>query len=50
MRRKTLRNNLKGLLDDADYEALGIDPGLRPEQISVEQYVAIANLLSDRQA
>ncbi|AXQ13346.1 16S rRNA (adenine(1518)-N(6)/adenine(1519)-N(6))-dimethyltransferase RsmA [Shewanella algae] len=50
MRRKTLRNNLKGLLGDADYETLGIDPGLRPEQISVEQYVAIANLLSDRQA
>lgn len=47
-RRKTLRNNLKGLLDEADLAALGIDPGLRPENLAVEQYVAMANLLSGR--
>jgi 16S rRNA (adenine1518-N6/adenine1519-N6)-dimethyltransferase len=45
MRRKTLRNNLKGLLDDDDFATLKIDASLRPEQISVEQYVALANLL-----
>jgi 16S rRNA (adenine1518-N6/adenine1519-N6)-dimethyltransferase len=47
-RRKTLRNNLKGLLDEADLATLGIDPGLRPENLAVEQYVAMANLLSAR--
>ncbi|MBI3144527.1 MAG: 16S rRNA (adenine(1518)-N(6)/adenine(1519)-N(6))-dimethyltransferase RsmA [Pseudogulbenkiania sp.] len=47
-RRKTLRNNLKGLLDEADLATLGIDPGLRPENLAVEQYVAMANLLSGR--
>ncbi len=45
-RRKTLRNNLKGVLDLAGFEALGIDPGLRAENLAVEQYVAIANYLS----
>jgi 16S rRNA (adenine1518-N6/adenine1519-N6)-dimethyltransferase len=44
-RRKTLRNNLKGLLEDADYEQLGIDAGLRAENLSVQQYVAIVNHL-----
>lgn len=48
MRRKTLRNNLKPLLNDADFEALGIDAGLRPEDISVQQYVAMANYLFDK--
>lgn len=45
-RRKTLRNNLRELLDDAAYQALGIDPGLRAENLPVEQYVAISNYLS----
>ena len=48
MRRKTLRNNLKQLLSDSDFEALGIDASRRPEEISVEQYVAMANLLCDK--
>ena len=47
-RRKTLRNNLKGVLDEADFTTLGIDPGLRPENLAVEQYVAMANLASGR--
>ncbi|WP_298771919.1 16S rRNA (adenine(1518)-N(6)/adenine(1519)-N(6))-dimethyltransferase RsmA [uncultured Shewanella sp.] len=48
MRRKTLRNNLKQLISDADFELLGIDPTRRPEQISVQEYVALANLLCDK--
>ncbi|WP_372872934.1 16S rRNA (adenine(1518)-N(6)/adenine(1519)-N(6))-dimethyltransferase RsmA [Shewanella sp.] len=48
MRRKTLRNNLKPMLNDSDFEALGIDAGLRPEDISVQQYVAMANYLFDK--
>ncbi|MFQ6372759.1 16S rRNA (adenine(1518)-N(6)/adenine(1519)-N(6))-dimethyltransferase RsmA [Shewanella sp. YIC-542] len=49
MRRKTLRNNLKQLFSDNDFAALGIDPTLRPEQISVSQYVALANCLYGKQ-
>ncbi|MCD8549031.1 MAG: 16S rRNA (adenine(1518)-N(6)/adenine(1519)-N(6))-dimethyltransferase RsmA [Shewanella xiamenensis] len=50
MRRKTLRNNLKQVLIDEEFEQLGIDHNLRPEQISVEQYVAMANMVCDKQA
>ncbi len=42
-RRKTLRNNMKGLLDATAIEALGIDPGCRPETLTLEQFVALAN-------
>lgn len=45
-RRKTLRNTLKGLLDDAGFAALGIDPQLRAENISLAEFVAIANHLA----
>ncbi|MEW9898134.1 16S rRNA (adenine(1518)-N(6)/adenine(1519)-N(6))-dimethyltransferase RsmA [Chitinivorax sp. PXF-14] len=48
-RRKTLRNNLRGVLDDADFTALDIDPGLRPENLSVAQFVSIANRVATRQ-
>jgi 16S rRNA (adenine1518-N6/adenine1519-N6)-dimethyltransferase len=39
-RRKTLRNALP--LKPADYEALGIDPRLRPENLSPADYIRIA--------
>lgn len=45
-RRKTLRNTLKGLLDDAGFAALEIDSQLRAENLSVAQFVAIANFLA----
>lgn len=47
-RRKTLRNNLKGVLDDAALAALGIDPTARAENVSVEAYVNMANWLAGR--
>jgi 16S rRNA (adenine1518-N6/adenine1519-N6)-dimethyltransferase len=37
-RRKTLRNGLKGLLSGADIEACGIDPQLRPERLTPQQF------------
>jgi len=40
-RRKTLRNALP--LKPDDYEALGIDPKLRPENLSPADYVRITN-------
>lgn len=45
-RRKMLRNNLKGILDDAGFAALEIAPTLRPEDLAVEDYVRIANFLT----
>ena len=44
-RRKTLRNTLKGLLDDAGFATLNINPQLRAENLSVEQFVSISNYL-----
>ena len=46
-RRKTLRNTLKNHLDGADFDALKMDAGLRGERLSVDDYVHIANYLSD---
>ena len=45
-RRKTLRNGLKDLLDADGIEAAGIDPGIRPERVSVEEFVRLANAAS----
>jgi 16S rRNA (adenine1518-N6/adenine1519-N6)-dimethyltransferase len=42
-RRKTLRNNLKKILPGEQIEALGIDPGLRPENLSLTDFVLLAN-------
>lgn len=44
-RRKTLRNSLKGLVDASALERLGIDPGLRAEQLSVPDFIRIASEL-----
>ena len=47
-RRKTIRNNLKGLADDNDLQAAGISPQERAEHIAPEKYVALANLLAHK--
>ena len=44
-RRKTLRNTLKGILDDVGFANLGINPQLRAENLSVAEFVAISNYL-----
>jgi len=44
-RRKTLRNTLKGLLDDEGFTALNIDSQQRAENLHVADFVAIANYL-----
>lgn len=46
MRRKTLRNALRGVATEADMHAAHIDPGDRPERVSVAQWVALANRLA----
>ncbi len=47
-RRKTVRNALKTTLEPADLAAVGIDPGLRPEQVSIAEYVALSNYLQQK--
>ena len=47
-RRKTLGNGLKSLA--LDWQALAIDPGLRPEALRVDDFVKIANALERSQA
>jgi 16S rRNA (adenine1518-N6/adenine1519-N6)-dimethyltransferase len=41
-RRKTLRNALGGLLDEASIRACGVDPGARAEALPVQAFVALA--------
>lgn len=47
MRRKTVANNLKPLFNAVQLEDMGINPGLRPEQLSVKDYVHIANAVDN---
>jgi 16S rRNA (adenine1518-N6/adenine1519-N6)-dimethyltransferase len=42
-RRKTIRNSLKDHVDVTDLETVGIDPGLRPEQISIAKFIELSN-------
>ncbi len=46
-RRKTLRNNLRQMLSAEAMQAAGIDPGLRPEQLGLEDYLTLARLLDE---
>ena len=49
-RRKTLRNALISLIDAEGLSALGIDPGLRPENVSPAEYIRIAIDIASRAA
>jgi 16S rRNA (adenine1518-N6/adenine1519-N6)-dimethyltransferase len=44
-RRKTLRNNLKEIIDSTQLEALGIDPGARAETLELTQFIEITNAI-----
>lgn len=44
-RRKTIRNSLRKVADATTLQSVGIDPGLRPEAISIAEYVRLANTL-----
>ena len=45
-RRKTLRNSIKSLLDEDAIRQCDIDPGIRPEQLSLAQFACLTNCLS----
>jgi 16S rRNA (adenine1518-N6/adenine1519-N6)-dimethyltransferase len=42
-RRKTLRNCFKEMITDEEWKHLSVDPQLRPEQLSVADYVELSN-------
>ena len=43
-RRKTLRNSLRNLVDEAAFEAAGVDPQARPETLPAGRFAALAAL------
>ncbi len=45
MRRKTIANNLKPLMNAVTLSQLDIDPSLRPEQLTIANYVKLANFI-----
>ena len=49
-RRKTIRNSLKESLNEEQIRALGIDPGVRAEVLSLQQFAVIANAVSALEA
>lgn len=46
MRRKTLRNTLKGLINAEQIESLGIDPSARAETLNVSEFASLSNIYS----
>ena len=49
-RRKTIRNALRTFLTEADLTALSLDPGFRPENLALADFVACANYVSERRS
>ncbi|NOZ53952.1 MAG: 16S rRNA (adenine(1518)-N(6)/adenine(1519)-N(6))-dimethyltransferase RsmA [Gammaproteobacteria bacterium] len=47
-RRKTLRNNLKGLLNEQQITSANIDPQRRAETLSLDEFAKLSHLLSCR--
>jgi len=47
-RRKTLRNALKRYLNAQDFTRLGLDAGLRPQDLTVQDFVRIADEILNR--
>jgi 16S rRNA (adenine1518-N6/adenine1519-N6)-dimethyltransferase len=45
-RRKTLRNSLRQFVGQADLQALGVAPTARAQELSVEQFVGLADRVS----
>lgn len=45
-RRKTLRNNLKGILTEKEIKETGVDPSVRAETLSLENFAALAKQIN----
>jgi 16S rRNA (adenine1518-N6/adenine1519-N6)-dimethyltransferase len=46
-RRKTIRNSFKKLINVDEIEKLGIDVNLRPENLTLDDYILLANYITD---
>lgn len=49
-RRKTIRNSFKKLIDEQTLIDNGIDPTLRPENLSIDQYILLANVYTEQKS
>jgi 16S rRNA (adenine1518-N6/adenine1519-N6)-dimethyltransferase len=49
-RRKTIRNTFKKLIDAEQLESLGIDVSLRPENLTIDDFIKLANFITDNPA
>jgi len=47
-RRKTIRNSFKKLISVDDLTSLGIDPSLRPENLSIDEFIKLANFIAEQ--
>lgn len=47
-RRKMLRNNFKGRLSEADFQSIGIRPEARAEELTVADFIRLANTLNSK--
>jgi 16S rRNA (adenine1518-N6/adenine1519-N6)-dimethyltransferase len=46
-RRKTIRNSLQSIISDEQFESAGVSPNLRAENLSLNDYAALANALNN---
>lgn len=46
-RRKTIRNSFKKLATVEQLESLGLNPTLRPENLTIDEYIKLANFIVD---
>lgn len=49
-RRKTLRNALRGLVSEHEFQTADIEPSARAETIDLERYLRLAQVLAEREA
>ena len=47
-RRKTIKNSLENFINYDDFIKLDIDPKLRPEQLSISDYIILSNYLAEK--
>jgi len=46
-RRKTIKNSLASIVSQSQLQQASIDPGQRPQEISIPQYIALTNQLNN---
>lgn len=44
-RRKTIKNSLTNIATSTELESAGINPNIRPQEISIQQYISLSNQL-----